>query len=379
MNFEWTDEQRQLRDSVERVLNDQYTFEARRALAASEAGWSRQVWQQLSELGLTALLVPEAYGGLGGCAMDLLQVMEAFGKAMLLEPYLASAVLGVTALVGSDDEALKESLLPQAASGETLLAFAHDESAGRHAPLWVETKATRQGDGWVLSGGKINVLHGHVADQLIVTARVAGAPGARDGLGVFLVAADAAGLQRRGYRLLDQSPAAELRFAATPARALLADASGAKAIQLIDATVAIGTAAICAEAIGAMQASHALTLTYLNTRQQFGRLIGTNQALRHRAVEMLVSIEICRSMAIAAAASIDHADALEAPADLIRAKLLIGKHGRTVCQQAVQLHGGIGMTEEYAVGHYLRRLTVIDQLFGDSDAQSSRLAALLAQ
>ena len=377
MNFELSDEQRQLQDSVERLLSDQYGFAQRRAIAAADPGYSRAVWQQLAEIGITGLPVAEAHGGFDGKAVDLLPVMQAFGRVLLLEPYLASSVLGATALRLAADAATQQRLLPAVATGELLLAWAHDEPGTRHAPCWIETRATRQGDAWVLDGVKSNVLHGGTAQHLIVSARVSGAADAAEGRALFLVDPRAAGVQVRGHWLVDDTPAAEITLQAVAAQPLGDPTNSAQGRAAIEGTLNAGIAAVCADMVGAMEGAHQLALDYLNTRKQFGRLIGENQALRHRAADMLVSLEICRSMAIAAAVAADRPDGEESKVDLLRAKLVIGRHSRLLCHHAIQIHGGIGMTEEYAVGHYLRRVHVLDQLFGDSDAQASRLADLL--
>lgn len=372
MEFELNEEQRALRDSVTRVLARTYGFEQRRAVAATEVGWSRTVWDQLAELGTCSLLVPEEHDGFGGTAVDLLAVTPELGRSLSLEPYLASAVLGVTAL-NAGPAAIQAEILPQVAVGQLLLGWAHDEANARHAPLWVETRARLEGDRWLLSGRKWNVLHGGDAQHLVASARVEGTAADTAGLALFLVNVGAQGIQREGHRLVDDSPAAQITFHDVQATPLVLD--GASAWAAIESTQAMGIAAVCGDALGAMEAAWQLTTGYLHTRQQFGRMIGENQALRHRAAEMFVSLEMCRSMAIVAAVAASAVPSEESRADLMRAKLMIGRHGRSLCHGAIQLHGGIGMTEEYAVGHYLRRLTLIDQLFGDSDAQTARLAA----
>ena len=377
MNFELSDEQQQLQDSVDRLLSDQYSFLQRRAIAAATPGHSAAVWGQLAEMGITGLPVAQDDGGFGGKAVDLLPVMQAFGRALLLEPYLATCVLGVTALQQAADAATRQRLLPAVASGNLLLAWAHDELGARHARSWIETRATRQGSGWVLDGVKNQVLHGSAAQQLIVSARLSGAADAASGQALFLVDPRAAGVQLRDHWLVDDTPAAEISLHGAAALPLGDPTDSAHGRAAIEATLNAGIAAVCADMVGAMEAAHKLAIDYLNTRKQFGRLIGENQALRHRAADMLVSLEICRSMAIAAALAVDKPDGEESAADLMRAKLVIGRHSRMLCQHAIQMHGGIGMTEEYAVGHYLRRVHVLDQLFGDSDAQAARLAQRL--
>ena len=373
MNFEFTEEQRALRDSVARLLSKHYGFEQRRKIAASAEGWGESVWSQLAELGATGLLVPEAAGGFGGGLRDMLPVLQEVGRALALEPLLASAVLGATALKLADPCAARDELLAAIADGTRRVAWCHDEVEARHAPLWVATQATRDAQGWKLHGHKCNVLHGAAAHALVVTARMAGTPGQPGGLGVFLVEPGTDGVDLESHRLMDESPAAEIRFDGAAALPLCVE--DPRALRIVEGTLAAGIAAACADSVGAMEAAYALALGYMHTRKQFDRFIGENQALRHRAAEMLVSLEMCRSMAIAAAVAADEFGAESSLADLQRAKIMIGRHGRTVCHSAVQIHGGIGMTEEYAVGHCLRRVVVMDQLFGDADAHIARRAA----
>ncbi|MGJ7509796.1 acyl-CoA dehydrogenase family protein [Variovorax sp. GT1P44] len=371
MQFDLNEDQQALAESLARLLDDHYGFEKRRAIAGSEAGWNEGAWRKLAELGVTALGIPEAFGGLGGGATDRLPVMQAFGRALLLEPYLASSVLATTAVLAAGTEAQKDGLLPMLASGELRMAWAHEEAAGRHADLWVETHARLDGKQWRLDGTKSLVLHAGTASRFVVSARVSGQPGDEDGLALFLVDAANAGL--RTYRLVDDSPAGELILDGAAAEPLCDAASAAAAIR---ATLAAGTAAVCADMVGTMESAFALTTAYVNTRKQFGRLIGEYQALRHRVSEMAVALEMARSMAVAAAVAVDDPASPSAATDLPRAKLSIGRHARALCQQAIQSHGGIGMTEEYAVGHCLRRIHVLDQLFGDVDTQAARLARM---
>ncbi len=377
MQFELNDDQRALQDSLSRLLKDRYGFEARRRMATAPEGHDPQAWRGIAELGLAGLPVPEVHGGFGGRAEDLLPVMQALGAALSLEPYLA-LVLGATALrhAGRPDQCAD--LLPRVASGELRLAWAHDEEQGRHAPWWVQTRARQEGEAWVLEGAKSLVLAAPLAEQFVVSARIHGEAGDRDGCALFLVDAKSPGVSVRAYRLVDDSTAGALSLRSAPARLLGEPGDAAKAAAAIDATLAMGIAATCADMVGAMGAAYALAIDYLNTRQQFGRPIGQNQALRHRAAEMLVSLELARSMAIAAAVAADAGDTPESRLDLHRAKLSVARHARLLAQHAIQLHGGIGMTEEYAVGHYLRRIHVLDHCLGDADAHAARLARLLA-
>lgn len=376
MDFNLNEEQQQVADSVARLLKDHYGFEQRRAIAASEPGWSPAVWQHLSDMGITAIGIPEAFGGLGGGAADRLAVLKAFGAALVLEPYVASCVLAATAVARAGSQAQQDDLLPRLASGELRMAWAHDEFEGRIEPSWVGVRASRDGDRWRLSGRKPLVLHGMSAGRIVVSARLHGEPGEPHGVALFLVDPAAKGVALRGYRLVDDTPAAELGLTGVVAQPLGDPRDGERALLAIRATQDAGAAAACADMVGAMENALALTTSYVNTRKQFGRAIGEYQALRHRVADMNVGLEMARSMAIAAALAVDAPESDAAATDLPRAKLVIGRHARALCHAAIQSHGGIGMTEEYAVGHCLRRVHVLDQLFGDADAQAARLAAI---
>ncbi len=376
MDFELSDDQQQLAQSLDRVLREHCSFEKRRAIAATEAGWSEALWGHLAELGVTALGIPEAQCGLGGGAVDRLPVLQAFGAVQLLEPYLASCVLGATAVQAAGSPAQQEALLPAVAEGRARLAWAHEEAATRHAPLWVQTRARREGKGWRLTGTKSLVLGAAAATHWVVSARIEGEADSQQGLALFLVQPDASDALLRSYRLVDDTLAGELILDDVQAEALGDATDSACAAAAIRAVQAAGTAAACADMVGAMESAFALTTAYVNTRKQFGRAIGEYQAVRHRSADMAVALEMARSMAIAAASAADDPDAPGAALELARAKLVVGRHARALCEAAIQSHGGIGMTEEYAVGHCLRRVHVQDHLFGDVDAQAARLARL---
>ncbi|MGB3072413.1 MAG: acyl-CoA dehydrogenase, partial [Ottowia sp.] len=269
-------------------------------------------------------------------------------------------------------------VLPDVAAGRRVLAWAHGEPEGRHAAWWVETKAHREGQAWVLDGVKSLVLSAPQAGAYVVSARIEGVPADRHGCGLFLVEAGAPGVHVRPFRLVDDQMAGEIVLTGAPGEPLGDVLDGLRAAQAVERAQGVGIAALCADMVGAMQAAYRLAADYLNTRQQFGRAIGQNQALRHRAAEMLVSLEMAKSMSMAAAAAMDNPDAAEAARDVHRAKLSVARHARQLAQSAIQIHGGIGMTEEYAVGHYLRRIHVMDQLLGDAGAHAARLAGLLA-
>jgi alkylation response protein AidB-like acyl-CoA dehydrogenase len=371
MDFDLTDDQRLLTESVTRLLADEYSFAQRGALLKTAEGWSPKLWAQYAELGLLGLPIAEEHGGFGGGAVDVMLLMQAFGRHLVLEPYLATVVLGATAIRLAGDAAQQAEILPAIASGETKLAFAHYERQSRYDITDVLTAATRQGGNYVLEGAKSVVLHGDCADRLIVSARTGGSRDEREGISLFLVDAAAEGVTRRGYALRDGTRAAEIALSGVPATLL-----GAvdQAMPVIEQVVEAGIAATSAEVIGAMEAMQAMTLDYLKTRVQFGKPIGENQALQHRAAEMLVAMEQGRSMAMLAAMTLEETDPAERARSISMAKVGVGQAGRFVSQNAVQLHGGIGMTDEYAVGHFFRRVMVIEHMFGDTAWHLDRLA-----
>ena len=374
MDFELTEEQRLLRQSVERLLADRYGFDKRRAYLAEPDGWSRSLWAQYAELGLLGLPFAEKHGGFGGGPIEVMLVMEAFGRVLALEPYLATVVLGGTALRLAGNEHQQSPLLQQIAEGKFLVAFAHGERQARYDLSDVLTTAWRRAGGWILDGGKSVVLHGDCAQLLIVSARTAGERDDRDGITLFLVDAAANGVARRSYPMRDGTRAAEISLSEVELgeNAVLGEVGAA--FPVIERVVEAGIAATAAEAVGAMEAMQGLTLEYLKTRQQFGRPIGQYQVLQHRATEMLMELERGRSMAMLAAMMVDEPDAAERAHNIAMAKVGIGQASKFVSQNAIQLHGGIGMTEEYAVGHYFRRCMVIEHSFGDTAHHLSRLA-----
>jgi pimeloyl-CoA dehydrogenase small subunit len=374
MDFEFSDEQRLLCDSIDRLLANHYGFAQRRTYLAQPEGFSRALWSRYAEQGLLGLPFAEEFGGFGGGAIEIMLVMEAFGRVLALEPYLATVVLGGTALRLAGSEAQKRAILPQVAEGNMTLAFAHGERQARYDLTDVLTTARPIARGWVLDGAKSVVLHGDGADRLIVSARVAGERDDSDGIGLFLVDAKANGLARRSYPMRDGTRGAEISLSGVEVGRADVLGEPGKALPVIERVVEAGIAATSAEAVGAMEVMHAMTLEYLKTRQQFGRPIGQNQVLQHRAAEMLIALEQGRSMAMLAAMTVDEPDPDERARNIAMAKIGVGQASRFVAQNAVQLHGGIGMTEEYAVGHYFRRCMVIEHFFGDPTYHLSRLA-----
>jgi pimeloyl-CoA dehydrogenase small subunit len=375
MDFDLTEEQRLLRDSVDRLLADHYDFAARRGYLAGPEGHSKAMWKRYAELGLLGLPFAEEYGGFGGGAIETMLAMEAFGRVLALEPYLATVVLSGTALHLAGNEAQQSAILPQIAEGRTTLAFAHGERQARYDLNDVLATAKPGGHGgWVLDGAKSVVVHGDNADRLIVSARSSGERDDPDGISLFLVDASANGIVRRSYPMRDGTRAAEISLSGVEVDADDLLGEPGRALPVIERVVEAGIAAVTAEAVGAMEAMHALTLEYLKTRQQFGKPIGQNQALQHRSAEMLIALEQGRSMAMLAAMMVDEADPYERAHNISMAKVGVGQAARFVSQNAIQLHGGIGITEEYAVGHYFRRCMVIEHLFGDTAHHLSRIA-----
>jgi pimeloyl-CoA dehydrogenase small subunit len=376
MDFDLTDEQRLLKDSVDRLIADQYQFEQRKKYLAQPDGWSREVWQQFADLGLLGLPFAELFGGFGGGPVETMIVMEAFGRGLVLEPYFATVILGGGLLRHAATQAQQQALIPEIAQGKLKLAFAHVERQSRYDLADVATTARRDGEAWVLDGAKSVVLHGDCADRLLVTARIAGDRRDREGVGLFLVDPSASGVTRRGYPTQDGLRAAELTLSGVRVSAgdILGDPGAA--LPVIEHVVDEAIAALCAEAVGTMQVMHETTLEYLKTRQQFGRPIGQFQVLQHRSVDMLVALEQARSMAMFAAVMAAEENATERRRAMAAAKVQIGRSGKHIGQEAIQLHGGIGMTMEYKVGHYFKRMTMIDMLFGDADTHLATLARL---
>jgi alkylation response protein AidB-like acyl-CoA dehydrogenase len=362
MELDLTEEQRMLADAVKSLLDKRYDANARLALLEKgaedpTAGWSRELWQQYAELGLLGLTFEEQYGGAGMGVGELAVVMEAFGRALVLEPFIASVVLGGQLVAAAGTSEQKAAILPGVAAGETLLAFASTEPASRWSLTDITTTATPAGDGWTISGEKIAVLGGNVADQILVSALTP------DGaVGLFLV--DGAAVVRDPYLQQDGLGAADLLFSSAAATAL---GSPADALGHIEAVLDVATAVLCAEAVGAMDRMLWLTVDYLKTRVQFGQPISVFQSLQFRAADMYVSLEQARSMALVARLSLADDDVIERRRAVQAAKIQIDTSSRHVGQEAIQLHGGIGITMEYPVGHFVKRTAVIAKTFADTD------------
>ncbi|HUR41789.1 MAG TPA: acyl-CoA dehydrogenase family protein [Verrucomicrobiae bacterium] len=374
MDFTLSDEQQQLRDTLARYVAKGYAFEQRKQILKSKDGISPEAWKQLAEMGLTALGLPEELGGLPGNAVDTMVVMEVFGRGLVVEPYLATVVLGAGLVAAAGSDAQKGALLPKVAEGSLLLALASDEDGARYQPTHVKTAARKQGETYAITGDKTVVLHGAQAHTLIVSAGTSGHEHDDKGVSLFIVDRTAPGITVRDYPTHDGMRAADIAFSNARGTLLGKEGQGASLLEFAQAR---GIAALCAEAVGAMSAITELTLTYVKQRKQFGVPIGSFQVLQHRMADMLMYVENARSMMLLAAARADSADIAERRRAIHAAKAYIGQASRFVGQQAVQLHGGIGVTDEASVSHYFKRLTLINASFGDADHHLGKFSDLL--
>lgn len=376
MDFDLNDEQRQLKDSVDRLLADTYGELAERAgYMKQPKGYSDALWRQYAELGLLAVPFAEEHGGLGQGLTETMIIAEAFGRALALEPYLATVVMSGGALRHAGNQAALKELVPQIVEGRLTMALAHQEKQARFDLADTATTARADGKGgYTLEGEKRVVWHGDSADKLIVTARVSGNRTDRSGIGLFLVDGKASGVTRRGYPTQDGMRAADVTLSAVRVGQDAVIAGPDKGLAVLERVVDETIAALSAEAVGAMAALQELTVDYLKTRKQFGVPIGSFQVLQHKAVDMLTYLEEARSMAYYATMMAAEPDASERKRAMSAAKVQIGKSARFVGENAIQLHGGIGMTMEYKAGHYFKRLTMIDLAFGDTDHHLRALA-----
>jgi pimeloyl-CoA dehydrogenase small subunit len=373
MDFDLSEEQRLLKESVEGLLTDAYDFEQRKKYMKEKGGWSKAIWSKLAEQGLLGLPFAESDGGFGAGAVETMIVMEALGRAMVLEPFLATVVIGGGFLRYGGSDAQKAAHIPGIIDGSKTFAFAQLEKNSRYDLNDVATSAKKKGEAYVIDGEKFVVINGENADTLIVTARTKGAQRDRNGIGVFLVPADAKGVVRKGYPTQDGLHAADITFTNVEVGADAAIGDPENALPLIERVVDEARAAMCAEAVGAMDESLKTTVEYLKTRKQFGVPIGSFQTLQHRAADMFVALEQARSMSMFATMASDFDDAKERSKAVSAAKVQIGKSLKFVGQQSIQLHGGIGMTMEAKIGHYFKRLTMIENTFGDTDYHLRRV------
>ncbi|MEZ5651948.1 MAG: acyl-CoA dehydrogenase [Burkholderiaceae bacterium] len=375
MDFQFSEEQQLLADTVKRLVDRDYDFEARKKILHSDAGYSTQAWGALGEMGIFGLALGEAAGGFGMGVMGMVPIMEQIGHGLLLEPVVATLV-GAKMIELLDAEG-QAALLGELAQGRCRLAVAVQEPGADIGAASVSMTAAKSGDGWRLSGEKTMVVHAPMAERLLVCARVSGKAGESDGLAVFLVDADATGLKQRTMRTVDGYRAADLVFDDVPASAV---GEPGAAHAAVEAALDFGNLLTCAEGVGAMDSANAATLEYIKNRKQFGVPIGAFQALQHRMVDMTVSAQQARSMLYKACDAFDRATAGEIDARarmhmVSAAKIKIADAARQVGQDAIQLHGGMGMTDEMKVSHTFKRLTMISQQFGDIDHHLARFAA----
>ncbi|MEX0871255.1 MAG: acyl-CoA dehydrogenase [Aquisalimonadaceae bacterium] len=374
MDFNLTDEQRMLWDTLCRMVDNEYDINARHAHAESKCGFSRDMWSRLADMGVLAIPFAEENGGFGGGGVERMLVMEAFGRGLLLEPYLASIILGGGLVERAGDQAQRRRYLKPLLEGELLLAVAHQEPQSRYSATDVVTSAERCTDGFRLRGHKAVVFNGESAGRIIVSARIDGADGGGEGISLFIVDACSPGVHVRGYRSIDGGRTAEIELdnVAVDSSALLGE-PGTGLVHL-QAVHAHGASALCGEAVGIMEYMIDATLTYLKQRKQFGTPLASFQVLQHRVVDMRIQLEQARSMAILAA-TVDQAPEGERQVRVAAAKAFIGQAGRFVAEQAIQLHGGVGMTWEYALSHYAKRLVMIDHQLGDAEHHLEAVAS----
>ena len=375
MDLTLSNEQRLLRESVDRFIAETYDADHRRRIASDPLGFSPEIWKQFADLGWLALPIDEAYGGLGAGAIETGIIMEAFGRGLVTEPYLATVVIGAALISECGSEPQKQAILPRIADGSLVLAFAHSERAARFDLAHVDTSATRTADGWRLNGHKTAVLDGNAAGQIIVSARMTNGDGTPGKLCLFLLPSGTAGLLLRDYSRLGGGRACNLDLAdvSLAADALLGDGSDAQS--KIEGVVDRALAALGSEAVGIMQIMLDMTLEYTKIRQQFGRPLAANQVIRHRLADMAMHCDEARSIALRAALMAD-AEPIERGRAASGAKAKIGKCARFVAEQSVQLHGAMGVTEELDIGSYFKRLLAFDTMFGGSAHHYRRHAAL---
>lgn len=377
MDFSYSEEQQMLQDSVQKFVYSQYDFDTRKKLIESERGFSAEYWNLFAELGWLTVPFSEEDGGFGGSAVDLMVVMEEFGKGMVVEPFLATAVLSGGLVSELGNAAQKEELLGAIMEGKLQLATAYAEADSRYNLASVATTARKEADSYVINGNKVVVFNGPAADKILVVARTAGEKFDRDGISVFVVDSASDGLNKRSYTCVDGHRAAEISLdnVKVSADALLgAEGAGLAALERV---IDRATLAVSAEAVGAMNSLLQKTVEYTKTRKQFGVAIGTFQALQHRMADMFIECELARSIVIMAAMKLDSAaDQADKAKAVAAAKSRVGRAMRKVGQEAVQIHGGIAVTDELDVGHYFKRVTTLEHQFGDSDYQTMRYAAL---
>ncbi len=376
MDFTLSPDQTLIKESVDKFVADAYGFDARMKLSASELGFSRDHWKTYADLGWLGIAVPEDRGGFGGTPVETMILMEAFGKGLVLEPFVPTVVLGGTALAHGSANGAHDDLIESMIAGDLLLSLAYAEENSRYDYSIVETTAKRDGSDYVLAGKKRAVPYGAAADKLVVSVRTSGGSHDRDGITLVLVDGDAPGVTRHDYVTVDGQRATDVDFDGVriPAGAVLGEPG--KGLGLLEFVLDSGVAALCAEAVGNMSVMQRTTVEYIKTREQFGVPIGSFQALQHRAVDMLIELELSRSMLYYGTVAIaENSSPSERKRAVSATKAQIARSGRVVGQSAIQLHGGIGMSEEYMIGHYFKRMSMLELALGDADFHLRRFVA----
>ncbi|HVK69459.1 MAG TPA: acyl-CoA dehydrogenase family protein [Polyangium sp.] len=375
MNFDLTPDQKLLESTVASFVKKESPVTRFRALREDPVGFSKSFWKTMAELGWIGLAFPESAGGLGGSFVDVAILLEQFGVGLVPEPFVASVLLAGTAILRAGSAEQHEAYLAPLIAGDTTLALAWAERGGRYDPTWVETTATKKGDAYVLQGEKIFVQNGHAADVIVVSARTAGAAGDTDGISFFVLPRETEGLRVTPVNTMDGQKAAMITFAGVVVPAANRLGPEGAAAPVLDEIMDLGAAAACAEGLGLMRASLAMSVDYLKTREQFGVKIGTFQALQHRAVDMFIRTELAKSTSILASVKVADPDPAERRFAVSAAKVELAICGRYVSQQALQLHGGIGITDEHDIGLYFKRMHVLNALFGDEEYHLARFGA----
>lgn len=377
MDFSNTEEQQMLQESVQKFVQKSYDFDTRNKIIASDKGYSEENWQLFAELGWLTVPFTEDDGGFGGSVVDLVVMMEEFGKAMLVEPFLASALLSGALISEQGSAEQKAELLPQIMEGKLQLACAHTEPGSRYNLAHIKSTAVAKGDTVVLNGNKTAVLNGSNADLLLVVARESGAATDREGLSVFMVDPASAGVSMHAYANVDGKKAAAIKLQDVSVSASARLGTAGSALAALESVIDRATVAVSAEAVGAMEALLHKTVEYSKTRKQFGTAIGTFQALQHRMADMFIECQLARSIVIMAAMKLDSGDDnADKTKAVSAAKSRVGKAIRTVSQEAIQIHGGIGMTEELDVGHLFKLVTAVEIMFGNTDYHTERFSSL---
>ncbi len=373
MDFKFTEEQVLLRNMVHDLVRDKYSFEKRIEISTSDMGMSQENWQEFASLGLLAMPFSEEFGGCGGGSIETMIIMEEFGSALVTEPYLSSIVLCGGLLSRHASVAQKEKYIPSIGSGASIWALAYSELKGRFHPSYVETSVQETDDGYILTGNKSVVLGGQFANWLIVSARYSGLVNDESGIGLFIVDCSASGVSTRHYETIDGGRACDVNLSNVfVAKGALIGQLG-KGFELLDEALDYGIAALCAEAVGNMQATNIATIEYCKTRQQFGTPLSKFQVLQHRMVDMFMECEQSISMNYMVNMKVNEPSLRRKACSA--AKVKIGQAGRFIGQNAVQLHGGMGMTYELNIGHYFKRLTSIETIFGSTDYHLQRYSS----